>query len=154
MYTTNIMPAIARFVSLWYNNRVICGEKKTIEVVAAIIFDAAERVLATQCPPHKHHGGWEFPGGKIEPAESPQDAVVREIHEELGITVSVGQLLHTVEWDYPTFHLRMFCYACRMVQGTLQLREHTAYRWLTADTLRSVDWLPADVEVLPFVFAE
>ena len=90
----------------------------------------------------------------MEPEETPQEALVREIREELEAEVTVGELLNTVEWDYPTFHLRMFCYACRMVQGTLQLREHTAYRWLTADTLRSVDWLPADVEVLPFVFAE
>ncbi len=126
-------------------------QRKTVEVVAAIITDGAGRVLATQCPPHKHGGGWEFPGGKIEPAETPQDAVRREIQEELSVTVAVGELLHTIEWDYPAFHLRMFCYACRIEQGTLQLHEHTAYRWLRADELYSLPWLPADVDALPVV---
>lgn len=134
--------------------RVICGDKKTIEVVAAIIFDASGRVLATQCPPHKHNGGWEFPGGKIESGESAPQAVEREIFEELALKVSVGKLLHVVEWEYPAFYLKMHCFSCRIESGELQLREHTAYRWLTADTLHSVEWLPADVEVLPFVFAE
>ena len=125
-----------------------------IEVVAAVIFDAAGRVLATQCPPHKHNGGWEFPGGKIECGESAPQAVEREIFEELTLKVRVGELLHIVEWEYPAFHLKMHCFSCRIESGELQLHEHTAYRWLTAETLRSVDWLPADVEVLPFVFAE
>ena len=125
-----------------------------IEVVAAVIFDAAGRVLATQCPPHKHNGGWEFPGGKIECGESAPQAVEREIFEELSLKVRVGELLHIVEWEYPAFHLKMHCFSCRIESGELQLHEHTAYRWLTAETLRSVDWLPADVEVLPFVFAE
>lgn len=133
---------------------MICGEKKMIEVVAAVIFDAAGRVLATQCPPHKHNGGWEFPGGKIECGESAPQAVEREIFEELTLKVRVGELLHIVEWEYPAFHLKMHCFSCRIESGELQLHEHTAYRWLTAETLRSVDWLPADVEVLPFVFAE
>ena len=125
-----------------------------IEVVAAVIFDAAGRVLATQCPPHKHNGGWEFPGGKIECGESAPQAVEREIFEELTLKVRVGELLHIVEWEYPAFHLKMHCFSCCIESGELQLHEHTAYRWLTAETLRSVDWLPADVEVLPFVFAE
>ena len=125
-----------------------------IEVVAAVIFDAAGRVLATQCPPHKHNGGWEFPGGKIECGESAPQAVEREIFEELTLKVRVGELLHIVEWEYPAFHLKMHCFSCRIESGELQLHEHTAYRWLTAETLRSVDWLPADVEVLPLVFAE
>ena len=133
---------------------MICGEKKMIEVVAAVIFDAAGRVLATQCPPYKHNGGWEFPGGKIECGESAPQAVEREIFEELTLKVRVGELLHIVEWEYPAFHLKMHCFSCRIESGELQLHEHTAYRWLTAETLRSVDWLPADVEVLPFVFAE
>ena len=125
-----------------------------IEVVAAVIFDAAGRVLATQCSPHKHNGGWEFPGGKIECGESAPQAVEREIFEELTLKVRVGELLHIVEWEYPAFHLKMHCFSCRIESGELQLHEHTAYRWLTAETLRSVDWLPADVEVLPFVFSE
>ena len=127
-------------------------QRKTVEVVAAVIYDAEGRVLATQCPPHKHNGGWEFPGGKIEPAESPQDAVVRELREELSLTVQVGELLHTVEWDYPAFHLRMHCFACTIAAGEVQLKEHTDYRWLTPATLHSVPWLPADVDVLPHVF--
>lgn len=125
---------------------------RIVEVVAAVIYDDEGRVLATRCAPHKHNGGWEFPGGKIEHGESPEAAVVREISEELNVRVRVGKLLHTVEWDYPTFHLRMYCYACSMQNGTLQLREHTAYRWLGAADINSVDWLPADVDVLPHLF--
>ena len=128
-------------------------ERRTIEVVAAVISDGAGRVLATQCPPHKHNGGWEFPGGKIEPGEAPQAAVVREIREELGVTVQVGELLHTIEWDYPAFHLRMFCYACIITQGQIQLREHTAYCWASAADLPNIPWLPADVDALPAVAA-
>jgi len=127
--------------------------RKTIEVVAAVIGNCAGAVLATKCPPHKHGGGWEFPGGKIEPGEVPQDAVVREIREELGVEVSVGALLHTIEWDYPDFHLRMLCYTCTIEQGELLLREHTAYCWLTKDKLYELDWLPADVDALPAVAA-
>jgi len=123
-------------------------DEKIVEVVAALIFDDGGRVLATQCAPHKHGGGWEFPGGKIEPGESAPAAVVREIEEELSLKVEVGELLHTVEWDYPSFHLRMFCYMCRVVAGELCLREHVAARWLSADELGSVDWLPADVDLL------
>lgn len=126
---------------------------KTVEVVAAIITDGTGQVLATKCPPHKHGGGWEFPGGKIEPGELPEQAVVREIHEELGIDVRVGVLLHTIEWDYPVFHLRMYCYACSKEEGELCLREHTDACWLTVDTLESVAWLPADVDALPAVRA-
>lgn len=122
--------------------------RKILEVVAALIFDARGRVLATQCAPEKHGGGWEFPGGKIEPGEAAAAAVVREIEEELSLTVEVGELLYTVEWDYPSFHLRMFCYLCRKGAGDLQLKEHVAARWLSVEELHSVDWLPADVDVL------
>ena len=128
-------------------------ERRTIEVVAAVISDGAGRVLATQCPPHKHNGGWEFPGGKIELGEAPHAAVVREIREELGVTVQVGELLHTIEWDYPAFHLRMFCYACIITQGQIQLREHVAYCWASATDLPNIPWLPADVDALPSVAA-
>ena len=123
---------------------------KTIEVVAAIIREG-DRVLATQRGYGEFEGMWEFPGGKIEPGESPQSAVGREIAEELGVHVSVGELLHTVEWDYPAFHLSMQCFVCSMGKENLQLREHTDYRWLSAAALNSVDWLPADVDVLPHV---
>lgn len=124
---------------------------RTIEVVAAVIQDAAGRVLAVKCPEHKHGGGWEFPGGKIEPGEAPRDAIVREIREELGVLIAPGELLYTVEWDYPAFHLSMRCYVSRVLSGDLQLREHTEARWLDATTLYSVDWLPADVELLSHV---
>ncbi len=120
---------------------------KTVEVVAGLVMEGG-RVLATQCAPHKHGGGWEFPGGKLEPGEQPQEAVVRELAEELDVCVEAGELLCTVEWDYPTFHLRMYCLECRLVSGTIRLREHADARWLSADELHSVDWLPADVEVL------
>ena len=122
---------------------------KTIEVVAGVIRNEAGEVLATRCPQHKHNGGWEFPGGKIEPGEQPQAAVVRELQEELNVCVHVGHLLHTIEWDYPTFHLRMYCYACTLVGGELSLREHSESRWLNAASLRSVEWLPADIGLLP-----
>ncbi len=125
--------------------------RKTIDVVAALILDVAGRVLATQCPPHKHGGGWEFPGGKIEPGETPDAALQREIAEELGVQVSVGKMLHTVEWDYPAFHLRMYCMICHITHGELVLREHVAYRWLFADALHSISWLPADVDILPYL---
>ena len=127
---------------------------RAVEVVAAVILDEGNRrVLAFKCADHKHNGGWEFPGGKIEPGETPRQALRREIAEETGVQVSVGELLHTVEFDYPAFHLRMYCYTCRIERGTLQLREHTATRWLDTATLRSVDWLPADVVLLPYVAA-
>ena len=127
----------------------MAAELNTIEVVAGVIRNEAGEVLATRCPLHKHNGGWEFPGGKIEPGEQPQAAVVRELQEELNVRVQVGSLLHTIEWDYPTFHLRMFCYACTLVGGELALREHTESRWLNRESLHSVDWLPADVDLLP-----
>ena len=124
----------------FFSVEIALGSLKRVEVVAALVLDAAGRVLATQCAPHRHGGGWEFPGGKA--------ALKREIAEELGVSIAVGDLLKTVEWDYPAFHLTMHCYICRQLAGELQLREHVAYRWLSADTLRTVEWLPADVEVL------
>lgn len=126
---------------------------RTVNVVAALILDAANRVLAVKCADHKHGGGWEFPGGKVEPGETPQTALAREISEELAVQITVGGLLHTVEMDYPAFHLSMQCYICRQCGGSLQLREHTDFCWLSAGELGSVSWLPADVEVLPHVAA-
>lgn len=126
---------------------------RVVEVVAALILNTEGRVLAVKCPEHKHGGGWEFPGGKIEPGETAAEALVREINEELGVEIEVGELSYTVEWDYPAFHLRMYCLVSRMIRGELQLREHAEARWLRADMLESVDWLPADVAVLPHVAA-
>lgn len=131
--------------------REMIESRKVIEVVAAIILNATGQVLAVKCPEHKHGGGWEFPGGKIEPGESPQEAAAREIQEELGVQIEVGELVHTVEWDYPAFHLSMQCFAAQMLHGALQLREHTDFRWLDAASLRTVGWLPADVDLLPHV---
>ena len=124
---------------------------KTVEVVAAVSLDGAGSVLALKCSEAKFNGGWEFAGGKIEPGESPQAALAREIAEELGLRIRVEQLIYTVERDYPAFHLRLHCYACFIEGGELQLREHTEARWLTADSLNSVRWLPADEDVLPHV---
>lgn len=116
---------------------------KTIEVVAAIIIRDGQ-VFATQRGYGDFQGWWEFPGGKIEAGESPQDALKREISEELDAEISVGELMQTVEWDYPDFHLTMHCFISRLVSESLRLNEHEAAAWLTLETLRSVKWLPAD----------
>ena len=116
---------------------------KTIEVVAAIIIKDGE-VFATQRGYGEWQGWWEFPGGKIEPGETPQEALVREIREELDADISVGALLETVEWDYPTFHLTMHCYLCTLLSDSINLNEHQAAAWLTPQTLTTVKWLPAD----------
>lgn len=120
------------------------GDKmKTIRVVAAIIIDH-DKVFATQRGYGEFKDGWEFPGGKIEPGESPEDAIVREIKEELDAEVEVIELLDTVEYDYPKFHLSMDCFICKVKSGDLVLKEHEAAAWLTKNILYSVDWLPAD----------
>lgn len=116
---------------------------KTIRVSAAIIIDG-EKVFATQRGHGEFKGGWEFPGGKIEAGETAEEAIVREIREELDTEIEILQLLDTVEYDYPAFHLSMDCFTCRIVSGDLVLKEHEAAKWLTKDTLDSVDWLPAD----------
>lgn len=116
---------------------------KTIRVVAAIIIDEG-KIFATQRGYGEFKGGWEFPGGKIEPNETPEAAIVREIKEELDTEVQVIELLDTVEYDYPKFHLSMDCFICQVRSGDLVLKEHEAAVWLTKDTLYSVDWLPAD----------
>lgn len=120
---------------------------KTIEVVAAVIVKDGQ-VFATQRGYGQWKGWWEFPGGKMEAGESPEEALVREIREELDAEISVGELLDTVEWDYPEFHLVMHCFVCSLASESLHLNEHEAAAWLTAETLRSVRWLPADVGVL------
>ena len=121
---------------------------KTIRVVAAIIIDN-DKVFATQRGYGDFKGGWEFPGGKIEPDELPEDAIVREIKEELDTEVEVVKLLDTVEYDYPNFHLSMDCFICKIKSGDLVLKEHEAAAWLTKETLYSVDWLPADLGLIP-----
>ena len=116
---------------------------KTIEVAAAIIVKDG-KIFATQRGYGEWQGWWEFPGGKIETGESPQEALRREIREELEAEVEVGELLETVEWDYPNFHLTMHCFWCRLLSDSICLKEHQAAAWLSADNLMSVKWLPAD----------
>ena len=117
--------------------------RKRIEVVAAIILEK-ERIFATQRGYGEFKDGWEFPGGKMEQGETPQQALRREIKEELDTEIEVGDLIDTVEYDYPTFHLTMHCFFCTIKSGDLVLKEHEAAKWLTRETLDSVDWLPAD----------
>ena len=116
---------------------------KTIEVVAAITIRDGQ-VFATQRGYGEFQGWWEFPGGKMEPGESPQMALKREIREELDAEIEVKELLEPVEWDYPNFHLTMHCFICSLLSESLHLNEHEAATWLTHETLRSVKWLPAD----------
>ena len=125
---------------------------KTVKVVAAIIKAVNENgetiIFATQRGYGDFKGGWEFPGGKIESGETPQEALKREIIEELATEVSVGELMDTVEYDYPQFHLSMDCFWCQIVRGNLVLKEHEAARWLTKDELNNVEWLPADITLI------
>lgn len=125
---------------------------KTVKVVAAIIKavngNGETIIFATQRGYGDFKDGWEFPGGKIESGETPQEALKREIIEELDTEVSVGELMDTVEYDYPQFHLSMDCFWCQIVRGNLVLKEHEAARWLTKDELNNVEWLPADITLI------
>lgn len=120
---------------------------KKIEVVAAIIIKDG-KVFATQRGYGDFKNGWEFPGGKIEEGESPEEALIREINEELNINISVGELFDTVEYDYPAFHLSMQCYLSTIESGELILKEHKNASWLEKDNLYSVNWLPADIGLI------
>ena len=121
---------------------------KQIEVVAAIIHDDEGRIFATQRGYGDFKDGWEFPGGKMEPGESPEDALKREILEELETRIVVERLVQTVEYGYPAFHLKMHCFWCHVESGSLTLKEHEAAKWLSLSMLDSVDWLPADKAVV------
>ena len=127
---------------------------KTIRVVAAVI--KAEKngepiIFATQRGYGEFKDGWEFPGGKIQEGETPQQALKREIMEELDTEIEVGDLIHTIEYDYPEFHLSMDCFWCSIVKGDLVLKEHEAAKWLTKDSLDEVDWLPADKDLIEII---
>lgn len=120
---------------------------KTIKVVAAIIRDK-DRIFATQRGYGEFKDGWEFPGGKIEEGETPENALIREIREELDTEISVGEKITCVEYDYPKFHLSMDCFWAEIVSGDLVLKEHEAAKWLSREELDSLDWLPADLELI------
>ena len=120
---------------------------KIVRVVAAVI-RKEDSIFATQRGYGAFKDGWEFPGGKIEPGETPQEALIREIREELNPEIQVGDLIETVEYDYPDFHLSMDCFWCQVVEGSLELKEHEAARWLNKENLYSVDWLPADISLI------
>lgn len=117
---------------------------KTVNVVAAIIIKD-KKIFATQRGYGEFKDGWEFPGGKVEKGETPENAIVREIKEELDTVIEVKEYFDTVEYDYPNFHLSMKCYICTVVSGKLELLEHEAAKWLDKDSLDSVAWLPADL---------
>jgi len=123
---------------------------KTVRVVAAVIRDN-NRIFATQRGYGDLKGGWEFPGGKIEKGETPQEALKREICEELDTEILVGELIDTIEFDYPTFHLSMDCFWCEVVKGNLVLKEHEATKWLNKNTIDEVEWLPADVTLIDVI---
>ena len=117
---------------------------KTVKVVAAVIRDK-DKIFATARGYGEFKGGWEFPGGKIEEGETPQEALVREIKEELEAEIEVGQLIDTIEYDYPNFHLSMDCFWAKIKSGQLVLKEAEAAKWLSKEDFNSVEWLPADI---------
>ena len=131
---------------------------KIVRVVAAVIKAVNEKdetiIFATQRGYGELQGGWEFPGGKIENGETPQEALKREIMEELDTEISVGKLIDTIEYDYPKFHLSMDCFWCEILNGNLVLKEHEDARWLTKEQMEDVDWLPADITLIGKIRSE
>lgn len=131
---------------------------KIIKVVAAVIKTVNEKgqtvIFATQRGYGDLKGGWEFPGGKIEEGETPEQALRREIREELDTDIKVGKLIHTIEYDYPAFHLSMDCFWCEVIKGNLVLKEHESARWLTKEELNTVEWLPADITLIDIIREE
>ena len=130
---------------------------KTIKVVAAVICDSIEeknKIFATARGYGDFKGGWEFPGGKVESGETPQQALVREIQEELDTLIEVGPFIDTIEYDYPTFHLSMDCFYCEVKEGHLELKEAEAAKWLTRNNIDDVNWLPADITLIDKIKAD
>lgn len=130
---------------------------KTVKVVAAVICDSIKekkKIFATARGYGDLKGGWEFPGGKIEEGETPEQALEREIREELDTIIEVGQYIDTIEYDYPTFHLSMDCFYCEVKEGHLELKEAEAAKWLTKDTIDDVNWLPADITLIDKIKAD
>lgn len=130
---------------------------KTIKVVAAVICDSMKekkRIFATARGYSEFKGQWEFPGGKIEEGETPQQALIREIEEELETEIKVGELIDTIEYDYPSFHLSMDCFWCEVISGELKLLEAEDAKWLTKETINDVKWLPADITLIEKVYSE
>ena len=123
---------------------------KNIEVVAAVIYESG-KILATQRGYGEFKDGWEFPGGKMEKGESAEQALIRELREELTVTVEVEKLLMTVEYDYPAFHLTMHCFLTKIAAGKINLLEHEAMKWLSSEDINSVEWLPADIQVVEYL---
>lgn len=127
---------------------------KTIRVVAAVICSSLkrkEKVFATARGYGTYKGMWEFPGGKIEPGETPQEALIREIKEELNVDISVGEYIQTIEYDYPEFHLSMDCFWCEVMGGEFTLNEALEAKWLQKNDLRRINWLPADLIIIPII---
>ena len=142
-----------RNFTLFMEGRIPGSTIPTVEVVAAII-RKGDMVFATQRGNGEWKDYWEWPGGKIEPGETPDEAIKREIREELDAEIRIEKLLTTIDWDYPKFHLTMHCYICSLTSEALHLNEHEAARWLNAATLHTVNWLPADDQLLPLILKE
>ena len=129
---------------------VLCKQSEQVRAVAAII-RKGDKIFATQRGYGEWKDWWEFPGGKMEAGETPEEALKREIREELSTEISVDEFLYTVDYDYPQFHLTMHCYLCSLMTDSLHLNEHEAAKWLAKDELDGVKWLPADVEVVEVI---